>query len=60
MARQSETVNVVSGRREPSDKEPRIIVDAIAAQDKDAAEEAMAFHLSAVRVAVDGIVKKQP
>ena len=60
LARQSETVNVVSGRREPSDKEHRIIVEAIAAQDKDAAEEAMAFHLSAVRVAVDGIVKKQP
>lgn len=42
LARQSETVNVVSGRREPSDKEHRIIVETIAAQDKDAAEEAMA------------------
>lgn len=60
LARQSETVNVVSGRREPSDKEHRTIVEAIAAQDKDAAEAAMADHLSAVWVAVDGIVKKQP
>lgn len=51
---------MLSGCREPSDKEHRIIVDAIAAQDKDAAEEAMAFHFSAVRIAVDGIVKKQP
>ncbi|BAF55826.1 FadR/GntR family transcriptional regulator [Corynebacterium glutamicum] len=59
LARQSETVNVVSGRREPSDAEHRAIVEAIAAQDKDAAEAAMAFHLSAVQVAVDDIVSKQ-
>lgn len=58
LARQSETVNVVSGRREPSNKEHRAIVDAIAAQDKAAAEAAMAFHLRAVQVAVDHILGK--
>ncbi|MFP7366604.1 FadR/GntR family transcriptional regulator [Corynebacterium callunae] len=58
LARQSETVNVVSGRREPSNKEHRAIVEAISAQDKAAAEAAMAHHLRAVQTAVDSILGK--
>ncbi len=56
LARQSETVNLVAGRREPSNIEHRAIVEAIAAGEPDAAAAAMARHLSAVQVIVDAIV----
>lgn len=57
MARQSETLNLVSGRRNPSDAEHLDIIAAIEARDPDAAERAMQDHLGAVRGAVDHLVK---
>ncbi|MCW4465548.1 FadR family transcriptional regulator [Glutamicibacter sp. MNS18] len=57
MARQSETVNLVAGRREPSNREHRVIVAAIAAGDPHAAANAMAQHLKAVQQAVSTIVR---
>jgi len=57
MARQSETVNLVTGRREPSNTEHRAIVEAIAAGDAQAAGQAMADHLTAVQHAVSTIVR---
>ena len=57
MSRQSETVNLVSGRREPSNHEHRSILDAIEARDADAAGTAMRAHLDAVHVAVAAIIR---
>lgn len=57
MARQSETVNLVTGRRSPSNSEHRAIVEAIAAGQPEAAGQAMADHLSAVQHAVSTIVR---
>lgn len=57
MARQSETLNLVAGRREPSNREHEKIVAAIEARDPHAAEHAMQEHLGAVRGAVDHLVR---
>jgi len=57
MSRQSETVNLVTGRRTPSNAEHRAIVEAIRAADTEAAGNAMAEHLSAVQHAVSTIVR---
>jgi len=57
MARQSETVNLVAGRRNPSKDEHLAIYRAIEAQDPQAAHEAMGVHLSAVQHAVSTIVR---
>jgi len=57
MARQSETLNLVSGRRRPSDAEHQDIVAAIEARDAEAAERAMQNHLGAVRGAVAHLVR---
>ena len=57
MARQSETVNLVAGRRTPSNDEHRAIYQAIANQDTQAATDSMAAHLSAVQEAVSTIVR---
>lgn len=60
MARQSETLNLVAGRRQPSDAEHQDIVAAIEARDPAAAEQAMQHHLGAVRGAVDHLVRNGP
>ncbi|MCR2199437.1 FCD domain-containing protein, partial [Salmonella enterica] len=60
MARQSETVNLVTGRRGPSNLEHRLIVEAIASGDGDAAGAAMGEHLSKVQQAVSLIVRSTP
>lgn len=57
LARQSETLNLASGRRNPSDAEHQLIVAAIEVRDPDAAESAMQEHLGAVHGAVDHLVK---
>ncbi len=57
MGRQSETVNLVSGRRRASEAEHQQIVAAIEARDPTAAESAMQHHLGAVHGAVDHLVK---
>ncbi|MGP5688618.1 FadR/GntR family transcriptional regulator [Glutamicibacter ardleyensis] len=57
MSRQSETVNLVTGRRTPSNTEHRKIVAAIGAADTEAAGHAMAEHLAAVQHAVSTIVR---
>lgn len=57
MSRQSETVNLVAGRTGPSNEEHRLIVQAIADQDPDAAAQAMNGHLSAVHHAITTIVR---
>ncbi|WP_417215591.1 FadR/GntR family transcriptional regulator [Arthrobacter sp.] len=57
MARQSETLNLVAGRREPSNREHELIVASIEARDPSAAERAMQEHLGAVRGAVDHLVR---
>lgn len=57
MARQSETVNLVDGRREPNKDEHLAIYQAIEAQDPEAATQAMSNHLSAVQHAVSRIVR---
>ncbi len=59
MARQSETVNLVAGRRAPSNTEHQEIYQAIAAQDEQAATAAMAKHLNAVQHAVSTIVRSK-
>ncbi|MEU5832264.1 FadR/GntR family transcriptional regulator [Streptomyces diacarni] len=59
MARQSETVNLVAGRRSPSNSEHQEIYQAIAAQDPQAANNAMAKHLNAVQQAVSTIVRSK-
>ncbi|GAB3620089.1 FadR/GntR family transcriptional regulator [Glutamicibacter endophyticus] len=59
MARQSETVNLVAGRRGPSNAEHRAIYQAVAAQDAAAATQAMTGHLSAVQDAVSTIVRSK-
>lgn len=56
MARQSETINLVAGRRDPSNIEHRAIVDAISRQDSEGAADAMAAHLAAVENTVRNIV----
>lgn len=57
MSRQSETVNLVAGRRDPSNREHQEIYQAIAAGDELAATEAMSKHLCAVQHAVSTIVR---
>jgi len=57
MARQSETVNLVAGRRSPSRDEHLAIYRAIQAQDPQAANQAMGDHLAAVQHAVSTIVR---
>ncbi|MDN5824379.1 MAG: FadR family transcriptional regulator [Micrococcaceae bacterium] len=57
MARQSETINLVSGRRRASEAEHQKIVSAIRARDPAAAETALQEHLGAVHGAVDHLVK---
>jgi len=57
MARQSETVNLVAGRRSPSKDEHLAIYRAIQAQDPQAANQAMSDHLAAVQHAVSTIVR---
>ena len=60
MARQSETVNLVTGRRGASNLEHRLIVEAIASGDGDAAGAAMGEHLGKVQQAVSLIVRSTP
>lgn len=57
MAQQSETLNLVAGRRDSSDAEHEDIIAAIEARDPAAAEAAMQDHLGAVRGAVDHLVR---
>lgn len=52
MSRQSETVNRVSGRRDPSNQEHRAILAAIESKDAAAAGTAMRAHLDTVQNAV--------
>ncbi len=57
MSRQSETVNLVAGRTGPSNHEHRLIVQAIAENNPQAAGHAMSEHLSAVHQAITTIVR---
>ena len=53
MAKQSETINLITGRARTSDTEHNHILDAIAAGDPAAAGRAMSVHLTAVDAALN-------
>ncbi|WP_449371950.1 FadR/GntR family transcriptional regulator [Arthrobacter psychrolactophilus] len=53
MAKQSETINLITGRARTSDAEHLHILDAIAAGDSTAAGHAMSVHLTAVDAALN-------
>lgn len=53
MAKQSETINLITGRARTSDTEHTHILDAIAAGDPAAAGRAMSVHLTAVDAALN-------
>ena len=57
LALQSETVNLVHGRRAPSNIEHRKIIDAIAAADPEASAQAMTEHLDAVQASITAILR---
>ncbi|NVM93768.1 FadR/GntR family transcriptional regulator [Arthrobacter wenxiniae] len=56
MVNQSETINLLTGRQQKSDDEHRLILDAIARGDTEAAGRAMAVHLRAVDAALTLII----
>ncbi|WP_102159316.1 FadR/GntR family transcriptional regulator [Zhihengliuella halotolerans] len=58
LTHQSETLNLVAGRRRTSNAEHRHILEAIAARDPRAAAAAMKAHLGAVRRTVTTIVEE--
>jgi len=56
MAKQSETINLITGRQRPSDAEHRLILDAIASGNTKEAGRAMAAHLAKVDDALTTIM----
>ncbi len=58
LIQQSELVNLMSGRREASNVEHRLIVEAIEAGSEADARAAMEAHLSKVKTAVTTIIGK--
>lgn len=58
LIQQSELVNLMSGRREASNVEHRLIVEAIEARSETDARAAMEAHLSKVKTAVTTIIGK--
>ena len=52
LTQQSEIINLVAHRREASNREHRVIAEAIAASDPDRAARAMQAHLNYVEVVV--------
>ncbi len=59
LSQQSEIINLVAGRREPSDVEHREIAEAILAQDPERAALAMQAHLEYVEAVVRPLFNKE-
>ncbi|MEP6562412.1 MAG: FCD domain-containing protein, partial [Nakamurella sp.] len=60
LARQSETLTVIARRRDDSNREHQLIVDAIVEGSVERAQEAMAVHLDAVSTSISGLKKAPP
>ena len=60
LAQKAETVEVVPERRDPSNHEHQLIMQAIAAGDGNAAAEAMRDHLTAVQLSVSAVQRSNP